>query len=455
MVDPENPDTLNNCGSSLIELKQFEKALATFERALAISPNHFGALNNRGNALLKLRRLREALESYEQALAIDPHRAQGLSNRGIVLAELGRFETALASYDKAIAADPAFMEAYVNRGNTFCAQGLCEEALVNYENALQLCPDNHEARWNKGLVELSLGQFREGWKNYESRWEKEMAHLRRNFVQPLWRGERPLVGRTILLHAEQGLGDTLQFVRYAPMVARLGAKVLLEVQRPLLRLLSSIDGVSAVFAQGEKLPAFDLQCPLMSLPLAFGTELNSIPAEIPYIDVSAELISKWRQRMGERRAPRIGIAWAGSAAHKNNSKRSIALERFAPLLKTPGVQFVSIQKELTQSDAAVLADHASVLNVGGELGDFADTAAVISSMDLLISADTSVAHLAGAIGRPVWILIPLAPDFRWLLKREDSPWYPSARLFRQPQLEDWDSVLERVRRELVSFVEAG
>jgi ADP-heptose:LPS heptosyltransferase len=193
----------------------------------------------------------------------------------------------------------------------------------------------------------------------------------------------------------------------------------------------------------------------MSLPLVFGTELNSIPAEVPYIDVSADLVSKWRKRMGERRAPRIGIAWAGSAAQKNNSKRSIALQRFAPLLKTRGVEFVSVQRELTQSDAALLEDQASVLHVGGELGDFADTATVISSMDLLISADTSVAHLAGAIGRPVWILIPLASDFRWLLKRADSPWYPTSRLFRQRQLEDWDSVLERVRRELVSFVEAG
>jgi tetratricopeptide (TPR) repeat protein len=454
-VAPDNPDTLNNCGSSLIELKQFEKALSTFERALTIDPSHFGALNNRGNALLKLRRLSEALESYERALAIDPNRAQGLSNRGIALAELGRFEAALASYDKAIASDPAFMEAHVNRGNAFCAQGLCDEALANYENALLLCPDNHEARWNRGLAQLSLGQFREGWNNYESRWAKEMAHLRRNFVQPLWRGDGPLVGRTILLHAEQGLGDTLQFVRYVPMVARLGAKVLLEVQPPLLRLLSDIDGASAVFAQGEKLPAFDLQCPLMSLPLAFRTELGSIPAEIPYIDLSADLASKWRERMGERRVPRIGIAWAGSAAHKNNSKRSIALERFAPLLKTRGVEFVSIQKELTRSEGVVLEDHASVLHVGGELDDFADTAAVIASLDLLISADTSVAHLAGAIGRPVWILIPLAPDFRWFLKREDSPWYPTARLFRQPQLGDWDSVLERVGRDLVAFAEAG
>jgi hypothetical protein len=257
------------------------------------------------------------------------------------------------------------------------------------------------------------------------------------------------------LHAEQGLGDTLQFVRYAPLVARHGAKVLLEVQPPLLHLLSDIEGVAAIFAQGEKLPAFDLQCPLMSLPLAFGTEMHSIPAEIPYIRVAADRVSKWRERMGEGRVPRIGIAWAGSAAHKNNSKRSIALERFAPLLKTQGVEFVSIQKELSRSDAAMLADHANVLHVGEELGDLADTAAVISLLDLVVSADTSVVHLAGALGRPVWILVPLAADFRWLLRREDSPWYPTARLFRQPQLGDWDSVLERVRRELASFVEAG
>jgi hypothetical protein len=238
------------------------------------------------------------------------------------------------------------------------------------------------------------------------------------------------------------------------LVARRGAKVLLEVQPPLLHLLSDIEGVVGTFAQGEKLPAFDLHCPLMSLPLAFGTEMASIPAEIPYLRTNADLASKWGERMGERRLPRIGIAWAGSAVHKNNSKRSIALERFAPLLKTQGVEFVSIQKELGRSDAIVLEDHASVLNVGEQLGDFTDTAAVISSLDLVISADTSVAHLAGAIGRPVWILIPLAPDFRWLLEREDSPWYPTARLFRQPRLEDWDSVLERLRGELVSFVEA-
>ena len=302
------------------------------------------------------------------------------------------------------------------------------------------------------MVQLSLGQFRDGWTNYEARWEKEMAHQRRGFTQPLWLGAESLAGRTILLHAEQGLGDTLQFVRYAPMIARRGARVLLEVPPTLLSLLS--DGVAAIFRQGEQLPPFDFHCPLMSLPLAFGTEISSIPAEIPYLRIPADRVSKWHKRLGARRAFRVGIAWAGSAIHKNNSNRSISLERFARLLSTQGVEFVSIQKELSGADAAILAER-NVLHVGDELGDFADTAAVISQLDLVLSADTSVAHLAGAIGKPVWILLPLAPDFRWLLSREDSPWYPSARLFRQPRLGDWDSVLERVRWELASFVEAG
>jgi hypothetical protein len=282
-----------------------------------------------------------------------------------------------------------------------------------------------------------------------------MAHLRRNFVQPSWLGEGALDGRTVLLHAEQGLGDTLQFVRYAPLVARRGARVLLEVQPPLLPLLSGFEGVASVLAQGTKLPAFDLHCPLLSLPLAFGTEIDSIPAKIPYIGVSDSRRAKWRERLGAREMPRIGIAWAGSTAHRNNAKRSLALAQFASLLSTPGVEFVSLQKELSEPDAGLLPDFGNVLQLGEELADFADTAAVIERLDLVISADTSVAHLAGAIGKPVWILIPLAPDFRWLLAREDSPWYPTARLFRQQRLGDWNSVLGRVRTALVRLTQTG
>ena len=251
-----------------------------------------------------------------------------------------------------------------------------------------------------------------------------MAHLRRNFVQPSWLGEGALGGRTVLLHAEQGLGDTLQFVRYAPLVAKRGAKVLLEVQPPLVRLLSGFGGVASVFAQGTKLPAFDLQCPLMSLPLAFGTEIELDPGRIPYIGVPDSLLSKWRERLGERRMPRIGIAWAGSTAHKNNAKRSIPLDQLAALLRTPWVEFVSLQKEVSEPDAAMLPNLGNVLQLGEELGDFADTAAVIALLDLVISADTSVAHLAGAIGKPVWISDSARARFPLAARARGQPLVP-------------------------------
>jgi glutathione S-transferase len=271
---------------------------------------------------------------------------------------------------------------------------------------------------------------------------------RRNFTEPLWLGREPLAGRTILLHAEQGFGDTLQFVRYAKRVSDLGATVLLEVQAPLKRLLSDIEGIAQVLARGEPLPRFDLHCPLMSLPLAFGTALSTIPADIPYLRAPADRVARWHARLGERRSLRVGIAWAGISLHKNNHQRSIALARFAALLAASGIEFVNIQKDITPADAAALRGHANLIQIGDELRDFADTAAVISLLDLVVSADTSVVHLAGALGRPVWVLLPFSPDFRWLLGREDSPWYPTARLFRQPRFGDWESVLARVRDEL-------
>jgi hypothetical protein len=294
-----------------------------------------------------------------------------------------------------------------------------------------------------------LGQFAEGWRGFEWRWQQaSWAPQRRVFGQPLWLGKEPLAGRTILLHAEQGFGDTLQFVRYAKLVARLDAVVLLEVQPPVKSLLSDVDGVAGTYARGEPLPPFDLHCPLMSLPLAFDTRLESIPAEVPYLHAPADRRALWRGRLKEKRSLRVGIAWAGSVLHKNNHQRSIAYDRFAALLATPGVEFISIQKEVAPRDAAALRAHANVIHLGDELEDFADTAAVVSLLDLVVSADTATVHLAGALGRPVWVLLPFSSDFRWLLEREDSPWYPTARLFRQPRLGDWDSVLARVQEEL-------
>jgi hypothetical protein len=337
----------------------------------------------------------------------------------------------------------------INKGNVLADQHKFDAALSSYADAAATEAMRAEAVWCQSLARLRLGQFARGWREFEWRWQqRSWAPQRRNFIERLWLGREPLAGRTILLHAEQGFGDTLQFVRYAKRVAALGPTVLLEVQSQLKSLLSGVDGVAQIFARGEPLPDFDLHCPLMSLPLAFGTTLDSIPAEVPYLRAPADRFARWRDRLGEKRSRRVGITWAGSALHKNNHQRSIALDRFALLLAAPDIEFVNLQKETTEADASALRGRANVVQIGDELTDFADTAAVISLLDLVVTADTSVAHLAGALGRPVWVLLPFAPDFRWLLNREDSPWYPTARLFRQPRLGDWESVIARVRDDL-------
>jgi tetratricopeptide (TPR) repeat protein len=446
---PDSADILTNCGNSLIALKKREDALVVFHRALTIDPNHFAAHTNRGNALMQLNRLSEALDSYDKTVAVAPEQEQGFNNRGVALAALRRFDQALASYDRALELDPKFAAAHINRGNLFVAMARPEEALANYVRALALGPDHAEARWNASLAKLTLGRFSEGWRDYEGRWHLEDAKKRRrNYLQPLWLGEEPVAGRTILLHAEQGLGDTLQFVRYAPLLVRRGARVILDVQPPLKPLLAGVEGIAGLFGHGEPLPPFDLHCPMMSLPLAFGTELDTVPGGIPYLGVLPERVAKWRGRLGGGRSLQVGIAWAGSATHINNRNRSIALAEFATLFADQDVKFVSLQKELGGGDAVALRQYANVASVGEELADFADTAAVISLLDLVVAVDTSVVHLAGALGKPVWVLVPFSPDFRWLLAREDSPWYPTMRLFRQSGFGDWDGVLERVRCEL-------
>jgi tetratricopeptide (TPR) repeat protein len=453
-LNPGSADILVNLGNSLSALKKFDEALTTFHKALTIDPRHFVAHIGRGSTLLALKRYPEALDCYERAIVIAPDQVPGYTNRGVALARLGRHEEAFATYEKALQIDPNSVEAYVNRGNAFGSLGQTERGLADYLKALDIRPDRVEARWNAGLAQLTLGNFRDGWKNYEVRWRKEeTAQYKRDLAEPLWLGEEEVAGRRILLHLEQGLGDTIQFVRYAPLLARRGAEVILEVQAPLKSLLAQVEGIAGIFASGEKLPRFDLRCPFMSLPLAFGTKLGTIPADIPYIPVPADRVPRWQARLGERRSLRVGVAWAGSASHFNDSNRSIALSRFVSLFSVPNVEFVTLQKELAPGDADILGQCRNVTALGQELTDFADTAALISLLDLVIAVDTSVVHLAGAIGRPFWVLIPFAPDFRWLLERDDTPWYPGARLFRQPGIDAWESVLERVRMELARLAD--
>ena len=293
------------------------------------------------------------------------------------------------------------------------------------------------------MARLALGDFAAGWTEYEWRWQTAaFAPHRRNFTSPQWTGGQDLAGKTILLHAEQGLGDTIQLVRYVPLVARRGATVILEVQPELASLLAGIDGAAGVIARGRKLPRFDLHCPLMSLPRALGTTAETIPAAVPYIRVAQAAARSWAQRLPQGRV--IGIAWAGRRSHHNDLNRSLPLGRLAPLLRHAGARFVSLQRDVRPGDDAILRDSPSIVDLGGVPEDFADTAALISRLDAVISVDTAVAHLAGALGKPLLLLLPYAADFRWLRRRDDSAWYPSARLLRQPAFGDWDGVVARL-----------
>jgi tetratricopeptide (TPR) repeat protein len=481
-IHPRSPDALANLALVLHALKRGDEALATIDKALALAPDHLDAINNRGNLLLELKRPAEAVAAFDRLLEREPRHVQGRINRGNALSELGRGEEALAEYNAALALQPGNPSAFYNQGNALraldreaeaieaygaallampshvsawinlglalMALNRADEALAAYGKALELAPDNADANFNEGLARLTAGDYRHGFEKYEWRWKRTGMDARPRFRQRPWLGEIPVANKTILLHAEQGLGDTIQFARYATTLARAGAKVMIEAQPELKELLSTIEGVRSVVGRGETLPPFDLQCPLASLPLAFKTELSNVPAEIPYLRASEDRIARWRRRLEAIAAPRIAIAWSGRETHINDRNRSIALSQLEPLLASPGVHFVSIQRELRPADAGRLAGETRIVHVGGDLADFSDTAAVLALCDLTISVDTSVAHLAAAMGRPTYVLIPFQPDWRWTVDGDRSPWYPQARLFRQPAPGDWKPVLTHVSEEL-------
>jgi tetratricopeptide (TPR) repeat protein len=443
-ISPDHPEALANRGVLLHALKRDLDALASVDRALAVRPRHPETLANRGVVLHALERYAEALVSFEEALAIAPRYGEALNNRAITLMRLGRHVGALASLDAALAIRPDYAEALNNRGTVLTQLNRHAEALASFEQALAIKPDFAAAHLNEAHARLLTGQFERGWEKYEWRWQNEpLSSRKRNFAQPSWNGTDNIAGKTIFVHAEQGFGDTLQFCRYVPLLAERGAHVIVEVQPELRRLLSGLDGAS-VIARGEPLPAFDVHCPLLSLPRAFGTTLATIPPLRAPPAVPPELLQKWRSRLRPSGRPRVGLAWSGRPTHPNDHNRSIPLSAMLPLFALPA-EFVSLQKEVRSADRAILhARAAEIADFGSELTDFLETAALLLSIDIVISVDTAVAHLACTLGRPTWIMLPHAPDWRWLLEREDSPWYPSARLFRQPRIGDWASVIQAV-----------
>ncbi|MGH6728113.1 MAG: tetratricopeptide repeat protein, partial [Pseudolabrys sp.] len=456
VLRPDFPAAHSNRSNALQHLKRYGEALSGFDRALALKPDFADALYNRGNALMDLNRFDDALNSYDRALAANPNLAVALSNRGNALQKLDRLDDALVSYDRAIAVHPDYAEALCNRGTTLRRLNRYDEALANYAAAIAASPDHGEAHFGMAAVLLLRGDFDRGWKEYEWRWHAARLHnLKRTLPQPQWLGQDKIADKTILVYSEQGYGDTIQFCRYVPLLAERGARVILQVREQLKELLTGIAGTTQVLSTeipDSALPAFDVECPLVSLPLAFKTQLETIPSAVPYLRVSPQRLADWDARLGPRRRPRIGLAWSGRTETLEESYRSIPLSALLPLFGFDAT-FVSLQKDVLPNDVAVLNKRSNLLHFADEIRDFADTAAMISHLDLVISIDTAVAHLAGALAKPVWVMLISDPDWRWLLDRADCPWYPTARLFRQDDTRTWDGVITRVQAALRDFVQ--
>ena len=446
-ANSDSSDAMSNLGLALHATGRFDEAISSFRNALRLAPDHPEILYNLANSCLECGRLDEALSSYEGALAHAPGHVGALVNRGNTLLRLNEPRRAIASYDTALAAMPGHPQILTNRGHALRRLDRPFEALTDFKAALAAAPEFAEAHFEAAMAHLTLGDFDTGWQEYEWRWKTAaFARHRRPFRAPPWLGNEPVAGKSILLHAEQGFGDTLQFVRYASLLARRGAKVICEVQPELQPLLSQLADVT-VIASGGTRPAFDLHTPLLSLPLAFKTRTETIPDAVPYLLAPAGRVADWRDRLPPGR-PRAGFVWSGSLTHNNDANRSIALARLFQLFENPPLQCLSLQTELREADRDTLRDLPKLVHLGDDIRDFADTAAIISLLDVVVAVDTAVAHLAGALGKPVVILLPFAADFRWMRDREDTPWYPTAKLMRQPAFGDWDSVMIRLHDEL-------
>ncbi len=449
---PDFAEAYTNRGIVLQMLGRLDAALESYDAAIAIMPAEANAHSCRSVVLQALQCWDAALESCDRALALQPEHAGTHVNRGNVLKHLGQLEAALAAYDRALKIAPDYADALVNRGNVQRELGDLAEAQRCFDRAIDIRPEFAEAYFCRALARLLGGDLEQGWRDYEWRWKDPNGPCireLRSFPRPLWRGTESLHGKTILLHAEQGLGDTLQFCRYARLVAERGATVLLEVHGPLVDLLGRLDGVSRVIEKGAPWPPFDYHCPLMSLPLAFETQLSTIPWFGPYLHPDPRKVSVWRHQLAAK-SPRIGLAWSGSPVNPNDRQRSIALQTLLAHLPA-GFHFYSLNKELRDADRRTLAAAACIEDLAA---GFSDTAAICETMDLVISVDTSIAHLSAALGRPTWILLPFNPDWRWLLERVDNPWYPTARLYRQRYAEDWQRVLQQVNADLRAFAAA-
>jgi len=456
-LNPDDADAAERCGTLLLDLGRMEEALACLDLCDDLHPNRASVLEKRGHVLHRLGRLAEAVADHRRAHALNPDNPNACNNIGASLQALRRDDEALVWFDLAVTLKPDFVMARLNKALSLTQLGCFDEALVLLDETKAIDPDNAEIEWNLSLLQLMTGNFEAGWAGREARWKGRMRSASYPaFSQPMWRGDVDLAGKTILVAEDEGLGDTIQFARYVPLLAERGARVILVVRDTLHPLLSELSGVAeCVPASAGPLRDFDLHCPICSLPAAFATRLDTIPSAIPYLPALApSRMQEWKDRLARRTSangkPRVGLVWSGNPQHGNDHNRSIPLRKFSRLLNA-GADIVSLQREPRPGDGTPL-DQSGIVDLTSHLTDFADTAALVSCLDLVITVDTSVAHLAAALGRPTWVLLPYVPDYRWLLDRDDSPWYPTMRLFRQDERRDWDLVLDRVRDALAARI---
>ena len=461
-LKPDNPQAWKSFANALGEAGRTDDALLAWQQVLKLDPGDkdagYQCLEKRGVIMHNLKRFEEALSDHQQAHALDPASANACINAGAALQALHRDEEALVWFDRAVGLKPNLFAALRNKALSLIQVGRFDEAITILNRADTIDPGNSEIAWNLALLQLMAGDFEAGWAGREARWRGKMRPASYpHFPQPMWLGDTDIDGKTILVQEDEGLGDTLQFARYIPLLAARGARVILVVRDQMVPLLAGLPGVSQCIPRtpSKPLPPFDLHCPVCSLPYAFGTRLDTIPAEVRYLPAPSEaLVRAWNGRLeqqaGDRGQLRIGLVWSGNPKHDNDRNRSIALSSLLRIADTKAT-FVSLQKDLRPGDQELLAQ-SSILDLTSQLTDFAETAALVCCLDLVITVDTSVAHLASALGRPTWILLPFVPDYRWLLNREDSPWYPTVRLFRQSTRGDWNDVVQRVRNALANRI---
>jgi len=458
-LKPDFADAHNNLGRLLVEKGQVEESVPHFRKAVAADPGLYFAHNNLGTALHHLGRFKKAMQCYRHALKLKPDYAEAFTNLGSAHLRLGQFEEAITHCLKAVTLNPGFPDGHYNLANAYRSALRLDEAIHHYERAIALRPDAPGYRWNYSVALLLNGDYARGWKEYEWRWQGclELKHGKPAFRQPEWTGQ-DISGKTLLLYREQGMGDVIQFVRYAPMAAARGASVVVACQPELVRLVGTVDGISKAVSIEQALPPFDFHCPLLSLPLIFNTTLETIPSNVPYIHADPALVEVWRRRIGVQEGLKVGLIWGGWASNSVDHMRSVPLGDFAQLARIRGFRFYSLQKGEHAAQTRSAPAGLPLIDWTGDIHDFADTAALMANLDLLISVDTAGLHLAGALGKPAWLLCRHESEWRWLLERDDSPWYPTLRIFRQSRPGRWQDVMEKAAtalKELVRKTRAG